>query len=237
MKDRFIGLLVFSAAAHAAVLATSHTAPPRVDLCSSLLNVDVVFDAADPINVETPPPPPPAREPEHLPVAPPPPIPKPEPAVLEVRPVAPPATAELAKVEPVAEPASVQEQALPVVPLEEVAVPATEPATLAPGPSSQVAAVSVSFVDSPPVALSENAPPIYPLAARRARYEGTVVLDIEVAASGAVVAVRLNKSSGHAVLDREAVRAVGQWQFAPATTKALAVACRITVPVRFVLGE
>jgi len=57
--------------------------------------------------------------------------------------------------------------------------------------------------------------PDYPLSARIKGYEGTVVIDIRVSASGKVVQTVVAQSSGHEVLDRAAVDSVLRTAFVP----------------------
>lgn len=55
--------------------------------------------------------------------------------------------------------------------------------------------------------------PVYPLAARRRGWEGTVYLTLLLAPEGTVFTVELTKSSGYAVLDGAAIEAVKQWRY------------------------
>ncbi len=71
--------------------------------------------------------------------------------------------------------------------------------------------------------------PRYPIIARKMRYEGTVVLDIEVLPDGSVGEVKVVESSGYEVLDRAAVKEVKKWKFIPAV--------RNGKPVRSVVRE
>ncbi len=80
-----------------------------------------------------------------------------------------------------------------------------------------------------------NPAPDYPRSARRNRYEGTVILWVEVSQEGLAVQVRVHKSSGHKILDREALEAVQQWQFTPALRDGETIAGEVLVPVRFQL--
>ena len=64
------------------------------------------------------------------------------------------------------------------------------------------------------LALVEHGPPPrYPRGAWRLHLEGTVILLAQVAPSGRVVAVEVEQSSGHPVLDRAAIRALEGWRF------------------------
>ncbi|MBK8097231.1 MAG: TonB family protein [Planctomycetes bacterium] len=73
-----------------------------------------------------------------------------------------------------------------------------------------------------------NRAPDYPLAARRRGCTGTVLLTVDVAADGAVVAVTVQRSCGHRVLDDAAVAALRRWSFDGGPG-------RIEVPIEFVL--
>ena len=82
-------------------------------------------------------------------------------------------------------------------------VPAPPPAPAAAEPLARVLV---------PIA-GTTIPPRYPASARRRGQEGTVLLAVTVAADGSVSEVLVARSSGHAVLDDEAVRTVRQWRF------------------------
>lgn len=81
-----------------------------------------------------------------------------------------------------------------------------------------------------------NPPPDYPRRARQLGFEGTVLLDVAVNAEGGVDAVSVAASSGYAILDEAAQRAVRHWMFKPARREGRPVADRVQVPVRFVLS-
>ncbi|MFA4917311.1 MAG: TonB family protein [Syntrophales bacterium] len=83
----------------------------------------------------------------------------------------------------------------------------------------------------------ENAPPVYPMIARRNGYEGMVLLSAEVLSDGRAGQVRLKKSSGYAVLDKSALQAVKKWKFEPARRKNTPVVVWVNVPVKFVLRD
>jgi protein TonB len=82
-----------------------------------------------------------------------------------------------------------------------------------------------------------NAPPRYPLAARRRGDEGRVVLRVRVSADGRAETVTVAKSSGHALLDEAAQRAVARWRFVPGRLAGLPVAAALDVPVTFRLKD
>lgn len=82
-----------------------------------------------------------------------------------------------------------------------------------------------------------NAPPRYPHLARRRGQEGRVVLRVEVSADGEAAAVRIQRSSGHRLLDAAAIEAVRGWRFLPAKRAGTSVAGVLDVPVSFKLTE
>jgi periplasmic protein TonB len=139
--------------------------------------------------------------------------------------------------EPVAEPrfdvpparAAMPQPPSPTATLERVRVttevtPAVEPAAAAdsaPAPS----------VDAAPA--SDNAPPDYPEDARRLGQHGSVLLDVDVAADGQVLAVELAGPSPFPLLNRAALLAVGGWRFTPARRGGLPMPSRTQVTVTF----
>ncbi len=80
-----------------------------------------------------------------------------------------------------------------------------------------------------------NRPPTYPEPAVSRRISGTVLLLVRVDASGRVEDIEVLTSSGSAILDREAVRAVAAWRFSPALERGRPVPGAVEVPVRFAL--
>ena len=78
--------------------------------------------------------------------------------------------------------------------------------------------------------------PDYPEAARRARLEGQVILEVVVGADGAVGAVSvLRVRPTELGFEQAALEAVGRWRYEPATQNGVAVAVRITIVVDFTL--
>ena len=70
-----------------------------------------------------------------------------------------------------------------------------------------------------------NRRPAYPRLAERARLEGTVQVRLIVEPDGRVSDIRIAKSSGHDILDRAALDALGSWRFDPtAAPQAVSVA-------------
>ena len=84
-----------------------------------------------------------------------------------------------------------------------------------------------------PPKFAGNRPPNYPLVAQQRGWEGTVLLALAIDERGQVTAVTIERSSGYAVLDAEAVAAIRQWRGEPATRNGEPVATEETLPVRF----
>ena len=74
--------------------------------------------------------------------------------------------------------------------------------------------------------------PRYPKAAIRRGYQGVVILRVLVRGDGQVEEVEVETSSGHAVLDRSAIKGVKKWRFSTSATQG---SSWITQPVRFEL--
>jgi periplasmic protein TonB len=79
-----------------------------------------------------------------------------------------------------------------------------------------------------------NPAPRYPAEALQQQLQGTVLLRVQVAADGSVVAVRVLRSSGAQSLDAAAVDAVQRWRFLPARDSDAAPR-EVNVPIEFVI--
>ena len=103
-------------------------------------------------------------------------------------------------------------------------------APVTPAPAAKPAVIT------PPAVLSAPQP-AYPQQARKDGSEGTVILAIEILASGQPGSVAVQRSSGHEELDEAAVKAVKNWRFTAARNgqTGQAVSCRTTLPVTFTL--
>lgn len=123
--------------------------------------------------------------------------------------------------------------------------PARQQATKAPAPApvakpheppAPKSSVQGNRPDSEPdhsAAFLNNPAPTYPRAALRRGWQGRVILDVEVLASGLCGRIRILHSSGHEILDREALATVKQWHFIPAHIAGLPVDRWYQVPVKF----
>lgn len=91
-------------------------------------------------------------------------------------------------------------------------------------------------VSTPPKYRS-GSKPAYPQTARKAKWEGAVVVRVLVDTDGTVETVAVRAGSGHDVLDEAAVQAVKKWRFYPAKEGDAPVARFHDVRVRFRLDE
>lgn len=82
-----------------------------------------------------------------------------------------------------------------------------------------------------------NPAPVYPMASRRAREHGTVVLRVLVNPAGRAQTIELANSSGFSRLDKAARDAVERWRFVPASQDGRPVMAWVLVPVIFSLAR
>lgn len=167
----------------------------------------------------TPPPPPPqaAQQPPRAPVQPASPIVAPPPPITLALPAPTIATA------PVAAPVVVPAPA-----------PAAAPAPVA-APAPAPAAPAIATGRDLSANLVEASPPRYPIDSRRAREQGTVVLNVTVGLDGRVAEIGLSRSSGFDRLDRAALAAVRHWRWTPTRQNGQTVMVQGLVSIPFVL--
>lgn len=79
-------------------------------------------------------------------------------------------------------------------------------------------------------------PPLFPAEARNARLSGTVLLLVQIDGRGRPLSITLRQTSGHAILDTAALRAVRAGRFEPARRDGKPVEARLEVPIRFALS-
>jgi periplasmic protein TonB len=109
-----------------------------------------------------------------------------------------------------------------------------EASALPPTSPAQTAAIPATLA----VPMYEcNPPPEYPVLARKRGYEGTVMVNVEVDATGRVKDLNLSASSGYKMLDTAALNAVKQWRFVPGKKGDAAVLIWVVVPVQFILSN
>lgn len=87
-----------------------------------------------------------------------------------------------------------------------------------------------------PVAISKR-PPIYPLEAKEAKLQGTVKLQVTVAADGTVSNIKIISPPLGKGLEREALDAVKAWKYNPATKNGKPVERTIGEDINFSLSE
>ncbi len=145
------------------------------------------------------------------------------------------------KPEPVAKPKPVERRMQPVP---EVVTPIASAETPVPTEVSsappQPVTASPGLPDREPdyqAAYLNNPVPAYPMVARRMGWQGRVVLNVEVLASGLPGQVKLHRSSGHDVLDNAAMQAVHGWRFVAARQGGQIATKWFLVPIPFILKE
>ena len=101
------------------------------------------------------------------------------------------------------------------------------------GQSSQTVAVAPTAVpgSKPPILLSKREPE-YSEEARKAKYQGTVILSVEVDTDGVPQNIRVIRSIGLG-LDEKAIEAVQRWKFKPGTQDGNPISMRTEVEVQF----
>lgn len=156
---------------------------------------------------------------------------------------------QVAEVEPLPEPlaaaagSSDMPDARPAPPPEEVpqlveTTPAPPPmAEAAPAAGANPAAQAAVPSDRPMPIAGRSPPPTYPPAALRRGESGSVVLRVDVDATGRPYGVTLVQRSGSRDLDRAATEAVRRWHFTPAMANGQAVPGTIEVPFDFTPGR
>lgn len=143
---------------------------------------------------------------------------------------------------PVAAPAAIPVAAPVAAP---VAIPVAAPEAPVAAPVLAPVEKHVEKVEAPPpdhepdyrAAYLNNPAPAYPMVARRMGWQGKVVLNVEVLASGLPGQIKLHQSSGHDVLDNAAMQAVRGWRFTAALQGGQAVTKYFLVPIPFILKE
>jgi protein TonB len=93
------------------------------------------------------------------------------------------------------------------------------------------------FVAAQPAAGSANQRPEYPLQAQQHGEQGDVLLSIHVLPNGTADSVSVTQSSGYAILDAAAARAVWKWRFQPSTLSGQPVPSVIPYRIHFSLQD
>lgn len=79
----------------------------------------------------------------------------------------------------------------------------------------------------------DNPPPRYPRLAKDQGWQGRVSVRTHILASGEVGEVRLERSSGHEILDAAAMDAIKGWRFAAARRGDQPVDSWVIIPINF----
>ncbi|HJP97018.1 MAG TPA: energy transducer TonB, partial [Rhodanobacteraceae bacterium] len=111
-----------------------------------------------------------------------------------------------------------------------MSTPAAPPRPPAPPPPPADVAPSVD------ISYKNRNPPKYPIQALRQGHQGEVLLAITINAAGAVVDVKVQKSSGYRELDRAAEEAARGWRFNPGIQNGKPSGGVVLVPVNFSLA-
>lgn len=164
---------------------------------------------------------------------------------------APPIRAVLLQADPVQEqrPQIEPDLSLPEIQIPPVLVPlqwsAPPPVAIqvstrtAPQPASSSAAGDAVDADVPVQLQSidylQRVEPRYPPAAKRARAQGTVFLRVIIGTDGRPREVRVERSSGHELLDVAARAAVEKWLFRPYRENGVARVASVIVPIEFAI--
>jgi protein TonB len=192
----------------------------------ALLQVPAVRQAVletAPMMVELLAPPTPALPPPK-PVTAPPLQPRPAPVLAAPSPVPLPAEATTAPPPPTTPAPAPAEPVSEATPVAVVAAPATP----APPPARKLlAATAVRYLVQPPVEV--------PLASRRAGESGVVWLRVVVDVRGLPAQLRVQRTSGHARLDEQALWAMRQARFQPHTENGSAIEVEVIAPIDYPL--
>ncbi|GLT18741.1 cell envelope protein TonB [Vibrio zhanjiangensis] len=84
-----------------------------------------------------------------------------------------------------------------------------------------------------PSFLSKPTPPVYPRLARKRGLTGVVTYEVWLDEYGMQISQTLISSSGQAILDKSALRAIKTWKFSPHSVNGQKIAHRVRIPVRF----
>ncbi|HVK56295.1 MAG TPA: energy transducer TonB [Burkholderiales bacterium] len=173
----------------------------------------------------------PIKQPEPPPVIQPKPLPQVAKAPAPIRKAAPP--------KPVV--AAQPDTSTPIVSNEtpvEVAQPTPDTVQVATTPTPAPVAAPVEQVTEPRgyAGYRSNPAPSYPSAAQKRGLQGQVVLKVHILASGQPDNIDVAKSSGHAILDEAAVKAVATWVFDPAKRGQTPIDGWVRVPLIFKLN-
>jgi len=166
-------------------------------------------------------------------VQPPPEPPKPQPK--QAKPVEKPAPKkpDKPKPKPTAKPAPRSEPA--PEPAEESPAPMLQ-APPAPVEAKPTAPAPAPFVEASYKSPSLHNPPTrYPRIALERQWEGAVTLRVQVLANGSAGEIKVERTSGHEILDQATIEQVRDWRFIPARKGDQAVVSWVIIPIEYKL--
>ncbi len=79
--------------------------------------------------------------------------------------------------------------------------------------------------------------PPYPRRAREKGWEGVVLLHLNIDKQGNVVGAAVKESSGHGMLDNQALQTIQHWKFQPAKNGNFPVPAVVNLPIKFDLRQ
>jgi len=86
---------------------------------------------------------------------------------------------------------------------------------------------------STPVKPLQAEHPSYPRQAREQGWEGVVIIQVHINQQGLVESAKIHESSGHSLLDTQALLAIQRWKFQPAQNGNFPVPAIANVPIKF----
>lgn len=75
--------------------------------------------------------------------------------------------------------------------------------------------------------------PTYPRQAREQGWEGVVIIQVHINKQGLVESSEIHESSGHSLLDTQALLAIQHWKFQPAKNGNFSVPAIANIPIKF----
>lgn len=112
--------------------------------------------------------------------------------------------------------------------------PSVDLSTMGPGGTRGFGVVESAFGTGEGPSFRRRVMPVYPRRARELGKEGTVLLRLSIDQKGNLLRVEVIEKAGFG-FDEEALHAVGESTFRPATRGGRPVACNALLPIRFVL--
>jgi protein TonB len=128
------------------------------------------------------------------------------------------------------------EPADPTIPPPDIVVASTEPPSISIAPTNPN---TTAAPDSGAAGISNtHSTPPYPVEARAAAHQGTVLLQLTISPQGDVVAANVVTSSGYSELDQTAVSwVIAHWKYRPAIQNGVPVTSQTRAAVKFDLRQ